>query len=122
MTDQHPDDDRLLALALDDIDDTEREATLGHLSTCHRCRVAYDAFSAAVEQTFSVAPNVEPPPGFDGRVLTAMGLSQPAGERPRRRFQRWQLVAASVVAGLGLGAGGAVALARIDDSTRVVLA
>lgn len=122
MTDQHPDDDRLLALALDDTDDSEREAALDHLATCHRCRGTYDAFAVAVEHTFAASPNVEPPPGFEGRALAAMGLSQPFAEQPRRRLQRWQLVAASVVVGLGLGAGGAVTLAQVNDSDRVVLA
>lgn len=124
MNDLHPDDDLLLALALDDVDDSERETTLKHLSTCHRCRNEYDALSATVEQTLAAAPSVEPGPGFDARVLTAMGFDEaaPAQGRTRRTWRRWQLVAASVAVGLGLGAGGAVALQRINDSSRETLA
>lgn len=122
MTDLHPDDNALLALALDDVDDSKRESTLRHLSTCQRCRNDYDAFTATIEQTFAAAPNVEPPPGYDARMLTAMGLSEVAAGRPRTRRQRWQLVAAPVVVGLGLGAGGAMAVAQINDSSRVTLA
>lgn len=132
MTDLHPVDDLLLALALDDVDDvddvddTKRESTLKHLATCHRCRNEYDALSATIEQTLAAAPSVEPGPGFDGRVLTAMGFDEsavaPAERRPRRGWQRWQLVAASVVVGLGLGAGATVALSQVNDSSRTTLA
>lgn len=114
MTDRHPDDELLLALALDDVDDTERESTLRHLATCRRCRNEYDDLSATVEQTLAAAPSVEPTPGFDGRVLAAMGFDEAVDGRPRG-WRRWQLVAASVAVGLGLGAGGAVALSQVDD-------
>jgi len=125
MTDLHPDDDLLLALALDDVEDTEREATLRHLSACQRCRHEYDALSAAVEQTLAATPSVEPDAGFDARVLAALGFAEAgaASEQERkRRTKRWQLVAASLAIGLGLGAGGAVTLQQINDSSRETLA
>lgn len=116
MTDLHPDDDLLLALALDDVDDSDRESIPKHLATCQRCRNEYDALSATIEQTLAAAPSVEPSPGFDGRTLTAMGFAEntvSAGQRRTRR--RWPLVAASVALGLGLGAGGVLALSGADD-------
>jgi len=125
VTDLHPDDDLLLALVLDDVDNTEREATLRHLATCHRCRSHYDAFAAAVEQSLSAAPSVEPPAGFDSRVLTGMGVDTAGGRplrRKQRRHQRWHLAAASVVVGLGLGAGGTVVLSQFNDSSTFTLA
>lgn len=117
MTDLHPDDDMLLALALDDADDPDREQTLTHLSTCRRCRTEYDVLVGTVEQALTAAPNVEPSPGFDARALTAMGLLEPGTGRQRRRWQRWRPLAASVVVGLGLGAGAALALAP-DEPVR----
>lgn len=122
MTDLHPDDDLLLALALDDVDDGEHESIPRHLATCQRCRNEYDALSATIEQTLAAAPSVEPNPGFDGRTLTAMGFVEtavPAGQGRTRR--RWPLVAASVALGVGLGAGGVLALSGTDaPSTETV--
>lgn len=119
MPDPHPDDDLLLALALDDVDDPGREATLEHLATCRRCRNGYDALSGTVEHSLAAAPNVEPSIGFDARALTAMGWHDSPSRRPPRRRQRWRLVAASVVVGLGLGAGGTVALTQVNDPAGV---
>ena len=122
MTDVHPDDGQLLALALDDPGGGSRDSTLQHLTSCHRCRGEYDALSATVEQTLAAAPSVEPSPGFDARVLGAMGFD-PSGpvevpERSRHARSgrhRWQLVAASVAAGLAVGVGGSYAVSQLDD-------
>lgn len=107
MTETHPDDSLLFALALDDIDDAARDEVLRHLGSCHRCRSEYDALSATVEQTLAAAPAVEPRPGFDAKVLGAMGLNL-STTFARRRWapRRWQLVAASLVAGMAIGVGG----------------
>jgi len=124
VTDLHPADDLLLALALDDVEYTEREATLRHLAACQRCRHEYDALSAAVEQTLAATPSVEPDAGFDARVLATLGFAEagPAyAQGHTRRTRRWQLVAASLVVGVGLGAGGAVTLQRINDSSSETL-
>ena len=123
MTEQHPDDGSLLALALDDADPAVRESTLRHLAACHRCRNEYDALSAAVEQTLVAAPTVEPAPGFDVRVLDALGIAPDAVARARRftpRSRRWQLVAA-VAAGLVIGVGGSVVAGQVagPDTTTV---
>ncbi len=119
MTDLHPDDDLLLRLALDDVEEADREATLEHLATCQRCRNEYDALSATVEQTLAAAPGVEPSPGFDARALEAMGLDPAAvaDARPetRRRWRRWRLVAASVAAGLVVGLGGGYLVSQLDE-------
>jgi len=123
VTDLHP-DDLLLGLALNDLEDDERESTLRHLAGCPRCRNEYDALSGTVEQSLAAAPMAEPAPGFDVRVLTAMGYDYSVGAPADRRppgWRRWQLVAASVVVGLGLGAGGALALSGTNDSRDVAL-
>ena len=128
MTDPHPGDDLLLALALDDVAGPEREQTLRHLATCHRCRTEYDAMSATVERTLPAALSVEPSPGFDARVLSAMGFDPatgtPAAEprAPHRMRRRWPLVAASVAAGVVLGAGGGYVVSQLDDPAPATVA
>ena len=127
MTELHPHDDLLLALALDDIPDTEREATLKHLGSCLRCRREYDGFSTTIEQALAATPCVEPEPGFDTRVLAAMGFDaeapSPAAPTGRRRLpQRWGLVAASVAAGLAVGAGASYTFTQVTGGDSAVLA
>src|SRR3954454_3486293 len=100
MSETHPGDD-LIALALDDLHPRERTAAVEHLLACPTCREEYDAVAATVENTLVAAPAVGPPPGFEKRVLAALGVSappvsvepvrqpvqqsrpQPAGQRPR---------------------------------------
>ncbi|HET6626007.1 MAG TPA: hypothetical protein VFG63_06420 [Nocardioidaceae bacterium] len=125
MTENHPDGDRLLELALDDVQPGARDSTLKHLSTCRQCRNEYDDISSTVEQTLAAAPSVEPEPGFDARVLGAMGFEPaPVTELGRRRWRsrRWQLVAASVAAGLVVGVGGSYGFSQLNGSEPSVVA
>jgi hypothetical protein len=126
VTDTHPHDELLLRLALDDVDEAGRESALKHLGTCHRCRNEYDGLSATIEQTLAAAPSAEPSPGFDARVLEAMGLDPAAashapGGTPHRS-RRWRLAAVSVAAGLVVGLGGGYAASRLDDPAPATLA
>jgi anti-sigma factor RsiW len=94
----------------------ERTHALRHLSECLLCRREYDELAAAVEQTLPAAPRVEPPAGFDRRVLGAMDLSTGRRQRRLRRALRPGLVAAAV-GGVILGAGGMWAAAVHPDRT-----
>lgn len=118
----HPGRAVLLDLALDDADDATRRRLLHHLDGCPTCRGEYAAVRAGVEAVLPAAPAVEPPPGFDARVLEAVRRSSP--ERARRTESRrgrgWLLVA-SVLAALAVGAGGATLLGR-DDPTAAATA
>jgi anti-sigma factor RsiW len=73
MSETHPGDD-LIALALDDLHPRERTAAVEHLLACPKCREEYDAVAATVENTLVAAPAVGPPPGFEKRVLAALGV------------------------------------------------
>jgi hypothetical protein len=121
MSEQHVHDDAPVALALDDVDEQQRTQTLRHLDSCPRCRGEYDDFAATVESALAAVPAVEPEPGFDTRVLAAMGMTGAVTEtaspeasvhdldrrRGRERGRRrWALVAASAAAGLAVGIGG----------------
>jgi hypothetical protein len=116
-------------LALGVLTGRERAAALAHLDTCDACREDVRQLMATGEQLLELLPPVEPPAGFETRVLTRLGL--PAAEQepgkpragrqphlapPRRsagavnRPRRRRLAAAAmgvaiVVAGLG-GLGG----------------
>jgi hypothetical protein len=122
MSETHPGDD-LVALALDDLDPGTRAATLEHLMACRQCREEYDALAATVESTLVAAPAVGPPPGFDTRVLAALGVDpQPSAREPapvappRRARDRWMWVAASAAVGLIIGVAATYTLVH-DPST-----
>ena len=71
-------------LALGVADGKERAEVLGHLSTCAECRRFVEQLTDVADELLMLAPTQEPPPGFESRVVDAMGLG-----RPRRRIPRW---------------------------------
>jgi hypothetical protein len=88
-------------LALDELTGTERAAALSHLASCAECRAEVADLAAVADSLLLLAPSVEPPAGFESRVVDRLAL--PA---PRRRWVRPVLVAAAaVVVVLGIVAG-----------------
>ncbi len=108
MTDWHPEDAALLALALADIEPAEQARLIDHLSTCAPCRDEYADLSDGLAEALAASPAIAPPPGFSGRVVAAMGPS--AGARVRMPRGRLLLVAAGVLVGLLTGIGGTLAV------------
>lgn len=98
---------RLEDLALGQVPEPERGALLAHAAGCGRCGPALAETAALVDELLALAPRVEPPAGFEGRALAAMG-SEPSGVgHDRRRRAGSMLVAAAaviVVAVVGLAA------------------
>jgi hypothetical protein len=86
-------------LALGIADGADRARALRHLADCPECRRSVEELSAVVDQLLLLAPQHEPPAGFESRVVSRIGTPRPA----RRR---WRLVLAPVAA-----AGAAAALA-----------
>lgn len=100
---QHPLDDELVELALDDVGAQRTEELTRHLAGCTSCRAAYDGIARAVDQVLAAAPVIAPPAGFESRVL--------AGIHPHPRRAPGLLAAAAAcvlllvagVAGFALG-------------------
>jgi len=93
--------DRLPELAFGVLDGVDREELLRHLEGCSRCRAEVGELAGIADRLGHLAPEIEPPAGFQGRVLAAMGT------RPvRRRGRRFVAVAAAVLVGvLAVGVG-----------------
>jgi hypothetical protein len=115
VTEPHVEHDDLIALALQEAEPEERARLSMHLAGCARCRGEYAGWEDAVQRTLAAAPSIAPPGGFSGRVLGAMGLSEPAGT-PAPRRSRWKsrwnwmaVAAAALVIGLAVGIGGTLA-------------
>jgi hypothetical protein len=105
-------------LALGTVSGAERAAALDHLAGCPACRDLVDQLARVADSMLLLAPAAEPPPGFESKVLSRMGVApaptvrlgpaQPTvrpgpARAPRRRFLVG-VAAAALVAGLA-GAG-----------------
>lgn len=106
-------------LALDVAAGEERDAALRHLNDCASCRRFVAELSSIGEELLLLAPDHQPDPGFDSRVLTRLTGPARAVER-RPRFwpgfwpRRWMAAAAAAVVALALGAA-SVFLATAGD-------
>ena len=102
-------------LALGTISGAERARALDHLAGCDACRDLVDDLAGVADRLLLVAPVAEPPPGFESKVLSRMGVATPVRElRPRRRRLLVGVAAAALVA--GLSTAGAAWMA--DESQR----
>src|SRR3954451_23245268 len=71
-------------LALGIADGAERAAALEQLVGCAECRRAVAELSEGTDELLLRAPEREPPPGFESRVLAQLVPAPPA-RRPRGR-------------------------------------
>jgi hypothetical protein len=112
--DEYSDD--LAELALGILTGRARAATLAHVDSCPRCAEELEQLSHAADAVVSVAPEIEPPMGFEVRLFNRMGFGEvpvtPESQRPRRRTgpsawlarsPRWVLATAAAVIALALG-------------------
>jgi hypothetical protein len=101
-------DGDLAGLALGALSGKERMAALAHIDTCARCSAEVEALSITADQLLHLAPEVEPPVGFEARAFVRMGL-RPAPAR-WRAWVVWRpklvatLAGAALVIAFGLGA------------------
>jgi hypothetical protein len=90
----------------------DRARALSHLADCAACRRELTALTAVLDGLVLLAPEHEPSPGFETRVLAAMGPAARRG-RPRLPGRVLTAVAASVVA--AAVAGGTLWWVTADD-------
>jgi hypothetical protein len=109
--------DNLAELALGILTGRERAATLAHVDSCTRCAEELEQLSHVSDAVVSIAPDAEPPVGFEVRLFSRMGLAEAsppvtrigsAHGRPKgfgwlRASPRWTLAAAAAVIALVLG-------------------
>lgn len=97
--------DELAELALGTLSGRDRSETLGHVASCSRCAAELERLSLVADQLLQLAPEMEPPLGFELRLAEKLQVSAKA--RPARRFSRTSVLAAAaaflVVLGGGLG-------------------
>jgi len=103
----HADD--LALLALGTLSGRERAVVLQHLEGCARCTEEVEQLSLTADALLPLAPQVNPPAGFEVRVFERMGIDVPSRGRPALPHPRRLVlgVAAAVMAlagafGIGL--------------------
>ena len=93
-------------LALGEIDDPERARLFAHAAGCPACQARLDELALLADRLLLAAPELEPPAGFEGRVLdhlaTAAGPPAAAAPAAARARCPWQ-VAPSIARGGGGG-------------------
>jgi hypothetical protein len=101
--------DNLAELALGILTGRERVATLAHVEACTRCAEELEQLARAADDVVLVAPQIEPPVGFETRLFERMGVTAPAEVVPLPRRlaapHRWALAAAAAVVALAVGLG-----------------
>ncbi len=106
--------DLLPEAALDLLDEPTRGETLRHVGACPGCRHQFEQLVAAADQVMALAPEAEPPAGFEQRVLARLDAAapRPVAVRSPRRVSVLVAAAAAVVA---LLVGGAIGVAVTQD-------
>lgn len=88
----------------------ERAGAVAHLARCANCQQLMIELTGAADELLLLAPEVEPPPGFESRVLARL-----AEQRAPRRPRLWALVAVAAVVILAAVGGGLTAQAVGND-------
>jgi hypothetical protein len=98
-------------LALGIASGEQRARVLEHASRCPSCRRLLSELALVNDELLALAPEHEPPPGFEVRVLERLG-------RPRRRGRR-NLAVAAVAAALAAAAAAFGVLVATGDERRL---
>jgi hypothetical protein len=110
-------------LALGIADGEERARALDHVAACPDCRRELEALSSLADELCELAPEREPPLGFELRVL---GTLEPVRPQVRRTWRRPLVLAAAAVTLVAVTAGASLLAVRDDrrlaDHYRAVLA
>ena len=102
--DEHLGDD-VVELVLGTVDGDRRARMAAHVLRCAACRHEYDELAATVEDLLPAVPAVQPPLGFDERVLARIAAGRtPAPTRADRRRWTWVAVAAAALVALARAA------------------
>jgi hypothetical protein len=103
-------------IAVNIVGGPERAEALDHMSECGPCRAYVAELAEAADALTLLAAEAEPPPGFERRVLAAIGSGR------RRSWRRLALVAASVAAATAIVSVVGVRLVEGGDDSRPVVA
>jgi hypothetical protein len=108
----------LAELALGVLPGDDRAVVLAHMESCKRCQAEAERLALTADTLLQLAPDVEPPVGFEVRLFERLGISEPIPEVnvARKRIGgtltrlsnrgRVLVATAAVTLGVALGFGG----------------
>lgn len=93
--------EQLAELAVGGIDASERNDLLSHSADCASCQMALEQMTTVADRVLDETPEIEPPPGFEQRVLSHLNAAPLAAtvSAPRARVRTAILVACALAAG-----------------------
>jgi hypothetical protein len=97
--------DDLIEFALGTLSGRSRALVLDHLETCAHCTAESEALADAADTLLWLAPEAEPPLGFETRVIERFRGTGAGRQIDRRRRLSLFAVAALLVAVMGVGIG-----------------
>jgi hypothetical protein len=106
----------LAELALGIADGDDRARALAHVASCADCRRELESLANVADELLLLAPEREPPPGFESRVLAELELHGAL----RRRRPRWRRALAPIGAAAAAAAVTAAILLNAFDDDRTV--
>lgn len=111
--DQEADD-----LVLGHIGEPERSRLIGHAASCEQCRMLIDGLGAVADRLLLLAPRIDPPAGFEARVLARVSPPTSAISSAGARVPLW----AAIVAVLIMGVTGFMSANWLDEPSGLVAA
>jgi len=95
-------------MALGTLAGDERARLITHIGSCSQCRTMVEELSEVADSLLLLAPEHEPPPGFESGFLAQF-------KAPRRRNRlRWVMTAAAAVVVAAVAAGGVLWVTAAD--------
>lgn len=92
----------------------DRARVLDHLAECDDCRHELEQLTRVADEVLLLAPQHEPPAGFESAVLDRIAAADKPASRPRRRWVR-NLVLAAAALVIGLAGAGIVWTSTSDE-------
>ncbi len=97
--------DELAELALGTLFGRSRSEVLDHVESCSRCAATLEQLSVVADQLVQLAPEIEPPLGFEIRLAEKLRSAAPVRQPSRLRRASLLSAAAAVIVALGIGIG-----------------
>ena len=110
--------DSLAELAVGSIEASERSSLLSHASACGSCQAALEQMSSVADRLLDETVQIEPPAGFEDRVLGRLAVAQThpgASRKPRPRLVIGLLAACALLLA-GIAAVSATHSLRTSES------
>ena len=89
-------------LALGFTPSPERDALVDHASGCAVCATLLHELTSVTDALLALAPEAEPPLGFEARVVASLPSGDAVASARRTRPWRWTAVAAAVAAAIAI--------------------